>query len=331
MVIAVVVAITIAIPILISGAGTLVALGESDLTEAIVTECTYGNFESRTRNRYRGYRSYYMPVALTRDGDRAVGKTHFPRRAWCERMIGTSVPMFVHSDDAKKNRIGSFMQFWLLPFVGTAFVIIILLRNAGRVLHAAVFLLPLLAAMAITHEFGFFGLNRPETNLTSVSGRFDACVRKAMLDQGASTRADLKRLACNPLPDLDTLEEFKSVEDIQIIGSTFESLRQLPNFPELKKLSLRNPALRSLDGLERYSELVELRLTEVTFSSISDIQNSSTMRHLRISSNQSLHDLSGIERFTALEHLEIERNRVSDISSLSALSNLKACRYSTSQ
>ena len=322
-VIAVAVAIAIAIPLLKAGTRTVVALGESDLKEAIVTECTYSNFRTRTRNVNTGYRSYYTPIALTRDGDRAVGTAYLPRRALCERMIGTSVPMFVHSDDAKKNRIGSFVQLWVLPFFGLSIGILMLLRNAGRVQHATAASLAMVAAVAVSYEYGYFGLNRPETNLTSVSGRFDACVNKAMSDQGTRTRADLKKLACNPLPDIETLQEFASVEDIQIINSAFESLRELPNFPKLKKLSIRNSALRSLDGLDRFSQLTHLRLTEVTFSSISDIPNSGTMRHLRISSNPSLHDLAGIERFTALEHLEIERNQVSDISALSALADLK--------
>ena len=323
LVIAVVVVIAIAIPLLSAATSTLLALGESELKKAIVTECTYSNFRNRTRNLNSGYRSYYAPVALTRDGDRAVGTSYLSSKAWCEKTIGTSVPMFVHSDDVKKNRIGSFTQLWLLPFIGVAIVILVVLRNTRWPRYAALFTLPLVATSAFSYDYGLFGLNRPETNLTSASGRFDACVRKAMLIQGAQTRADLKTLACNPFPDIETLGEFLSVEDIQIISTAFESLRELPNFPKLKKLSLRNSVLRSLDGLDRYSQLTHLTLNEVTFSSISEIPNPGTMRHLRISSNQSLYDLEGIERFTALEHLEIERNQVSDISPLSALVDLK--------
>lgn len=312
--------VALAIPLLLIGKDRITVVSQSSLTDAIVVKCTYRNY---SRKGSRVYKSSYTPVALSVEGDRATGTLYLTNKSWCARMIGTSVPMFVHHSDPKQNRIGSFLQFWMFPFIAFAFLALFLLPNKAWYKSVVVTGVLILSGYLICMEFNILNLNNPETNLTSDSGKFDACVNKAMREQGVNERNELKRLSCYPLPDIELLYDFNALEDVFIRTDKLITIDQIPDLPALRKLSLRSPNLQSLDGLEKFTKLSTLWLSEVRFPSINSIPQFSELKELKILFNPDLTSLDGIEKYRSLEQIEAERNSISDITSLASLENLK--------
>lgn len=298
----------------------LSVFSQSSYTQGIVVKCDYRNEFSRNSG---SHTSTYTPVGLTVSGQTAKGVLYLPERSWCERLIGTSVPIFVHKTDEKQNRIGSFSQFWLYPLLVLVMVLFVTLPEKGWHKSTLISLLMALATIALMYEFNVFYTNKPETSLTTEQGKFDACVNKAMSKEGVTSRSELKVLSCAKIPDVSVLSEFHRLEEVFIRNDELDSFYEIPNLPNLKKLSVRSPKIQSFEGLEYFSSLTKLDLIDATFSSIKAMPKLEYLKSLLIRSNSNLESLAGLERFELLEGIELERNKISDISALASLKNLR--------
>lgn len=69
----------------------------------------------------------FAPVAKTRDGLEVEGGFAPSRKKWCGYFIGDDVEVFIHPTDKSKNRIHSFLQFYLAPLGGLSLIMVVLL------------------------------------------------------------------------------------------------------------------------------------------------------------------------------------------------------------
>lgn len=63
------------------------------------------------------YSVSWGPVAITKSGVRIKGDFTWKNKSWCESGIGESVTVFINENDASKNRINTFFQFWFTPTI----------------------------------------------------------------------------------------------------------------------------------------------------------------------------------------------------------------------
>ena len=97
----------------------LTVITNSDMQSATVLDCkdewtTYRPSTGSSTSTTTRTTVISAPLAITEDGQMAYGNVKVPEKT-CQRMIGTTLSVFVHKDDASKNRINSFLQFWLFP------------------------------------------------------------------------------------------------------------------------------------------------------------------------------------------------------------------------
>lgn len=290
-----------------------------DAQAAVVTECkgSWGRSAGRPAGTY-----VYAPVAHTPSGEMAVGTKRLSNKSWCERLIGTQTTIYINPALKGKNTYGGFLDFWL----GTALIItfgasIIQRRWAAPVVIGGA----LVCGAALAHEFSAFGINGPKENvLLTPEGRFAACIKKHMSDEGVSNVRDLKKLVCYTPTDLDALWEMHQLETLRVVKVDMANLNSLATLPNLKHLSLAHiPNLTDFSGLEKFPKLESMLLHNLSLNSIRDIPDLKNLYKLRLWTAGSLVDLDGIQRFDGMRELEIDRNTIADISAVSDLSVLE--------
>ncbi len=93
----------------------------AELQPAQITQCQVH------RNDYgNSSKASFAPVATTVGGMKVEGGFTPSRKSWCEYFIGDEVQVFIHPVDESKNRIHSFLQFYLAPLGGLLFSIVLL-------------------------------------------------------------------------------------------------------------------------------------------------------------------------------------------------------------
>ncbi len=292
-----------------------------DAQDAVVTEChgSWGYTNAKKNPRRRTYS--YAPIATTDGGEKARGFKRLSRKSWCERLIGSQVTIYINPDPKGKNVYGGFLDFWLFPAIILIVAGVALGRKRGA--YIAVTGTSICAAL-IAYEFSAFGMNaKPESELLTPTGKFQACINKHMSDEGVTRTSELKELLCYMPTDLDALWDMYSLETLRITEVDLQNLDTLPNFPNLKNLSLaRIPNLSNFDGLSKFPKMETMLLHDLAFNSINDIPNLTNLHELKIWGNKTLTNLDGIQRFTDLRELEIDRNAISDISAIANLDHL---------
>jgi hypothetical protein len=290
--------------------------------EATVTECrgTWGYSSARKNPRRRVYS--YAPVATTDGGEQARGFKRLSRKSWCERLIGTQTTIYLNPDRKGKNAYGGFLDFWLLPAIILIVAGAAIGRKRGAYLAGGG---TLVCATLIAYEFSAFGINKKaDSYLLTPIGKFEACINKHMADEGVNRTSELKELVCYIPTNLDALWDMYSLETLRIVDVELTDLDGLPNFPNLKHLSLaRIPNLSDFNGLSKFPKMESMLLHDLALNSIRDIPDLENLQELKIWSMDNLTNLDGLQRYKNLRELEIDRNAVADISAITDLNKLE--------
>lgn len=327
---AIIVALILAFP-LYHTQNSVRAFMSSGSYEAVIVKCESRQSFSLNRGGQRmGPRWSYYPVAQAEQGYWAEGSLGMPKRAQCERMIGTGVTILVNPDKPDEARIMNFMQFWFYPFMllfMAVFIVFTLIqRSAAAVMTMGVGVATCWAGMA--YDFGTIGKpKKVETQgLVNVEGALKACLRDAMREEGVSSPAELKALICKKrgltaLPDLAGLH---SLESLDLSLNDIRDLRAMPALPRLRELELGgNKGLASLGGIEGLTALEVLDLRVIPLSDITPLASLKALRDLDFDSAQ-ISDLSPLRDLEQLETLNLAGNPISDISALEGKPELDA-------
>ncbi|GAA0477911.1 hypothetical protein GCM10009096_19770 [Parasphingorhabdus litoris] len=93
----------------------------AELQPAQITRC-----QVHRNDHGNSSKASFAPVAKTADGSEVEGGFTPSRKSWCEYFIGDDVSVFIHPADESKNRIHSFLQFYLAPLGGLLLSILLL-------------------------------------------------------------------------------------------------------------------------------------------------------------------------------------------------------------
>lgn len=135
----------------------------------------------------------------------------------------------------------------------------------------------------LAYEFSVFGINdRTESVLLTPEEKFDACIKKHMIDEGVNRTSELKELVCYTPTNLDALWDMYSLETLHIVDVDLNNLDGLASWSNLKYLSLaRIPALSDFSGLSKFPELESMLLHGLSLNSIRDIPDLQKLQKLK--------------------------------------------------
>jgi Leucine-rich repeat (LRR) protein len=309
----------------------LTVIQDSESRPATVLDCkdewsTYSHSGSST-TRHKVVIS--APLAITEDGQMAYGNVKVPEDV-CKRMVGTAISVYIHKDDPSKNRINSFMQFWLFPSViGYAlFAMFFSPRNPriGGLLTVLVFCL-FGYFIAAEHNYANFGKKavQLDANTSPSEEAFNNCIQRELHKKELSSRAEITRLVCQEhgITDLASIADLINLEELYLQGNALTDLTTLSAHPKLKQISVAgNKTLTSIAGIENAPLLEELQANK---SSISDLSGISQLSHLRIIGMMmnELSDISGLAPLNKLEDVTLSYNKITDISAFAQKPQLK--------
>ncbi len=94
----------------------------AELQPATITRC-----QVKRKNFGNSNTASFAPVATTRDGLEVEGGFAPSRKKWCQYFVGDEVEVFIDPADESKNRIYSFLQFYLAPLGGLTLIVILLI------------------------------------------------------------------------------------------------------------------------------------------------------------------------------------------------------------
>ena len=282
---------------------------------AIVTDCR--SFRSgRSQSKYRS-RTYHAPVAVAESGAIAIGTKRLSERSWCENMIGQQTSVYVHPTDPRKNRIGSYLQFWLMPslfFFGLCLAFIPI-SASKKLLMGLGFVL--LISVSLAREFGIFWINSDKGNVVlGAESRVDRCIEKWMGFQEVLSPRALTKLTCERVDDLSSLSKLPNLEELFIHRSPITSLQTIPDLPKLKILRLEdNTELTTLAGIERFENLEEIYAAR---NSLADIHALGPLKNLKRVSfyRETFKDISVLKDKMKLQRATFNVSRIKDLSPL---------------
>jgi len=313
----------IAIPTGIMLKNRVVTLATTSLENAIITGCKPRRVNRRARSRPSRSRTSYAPVAMADNGEKAVGLLALGRRSQCKSMIGIKTSIFVHPTDGRKNRIGSFFQFWLFPYMLAFALAMLFMRVSVQTRTTIGLAFAAFAALALAREFDVLNTRTDASNkLLTSDGKFDACIQRQLKKEGVAYVADLRKLSCYPMVDLSVLHDFRSLEELAIIRSPLSSIKDLPYMASLRKLTLgANEKLTSLEGIERFPDLDRLKLWN---NKISDIAAVSKLNKLTVftSRREPFTDMSALGNLKHLRTARFASTMVKDFSALHGMPKL---------
>ncbi len=288
---------------------------------AIVADCR--SFRTgRNKSKYRGH-TYHAPVAVTESGAKAIGIKRLSKRQWCENMIGQQTSVFVHPTDPAKNRIGSYLQFWLMPslFLFGLCLIVIPISTGKKMLMGLGFALFIGGGLA--REFGVFGLNSDAGNAAlSAKSRLDRCIETWMEFQEVVSPQELTKLTCERVDDLSSLSRLPKLEELFIHRSPITSLETMPVLPRLKSLRLEdNKALATLAGIERLENLEKIDFARNALTGINALAPLKNLTHVSFY-REGFEDISVLQDKIKLQKATFNASRIEDLSPLYGKPNL---------
>lgn len=268
----------------------------------------------------------FIPKATAKSGVIVKGSVMLPTRAICNLTVGSDVSVLLHPTNANENRIHSFIQFWALPAFVLSFLTIFLAasssRTAGKVVTFTIFLA---FSYTIINEFGLlqrwapiFGLN---SNLTPSAASLERCIYTSMSKEAVS-RNNIKKLICmeEKITDLSSISDLHKLEELYLQDNSLTSLEDIPDFPNLKKLSVAgNENLTSTKGIEKFTTLQEFQANKSGLKNLSGIEQLSDLRVVGLMMN----NLNSVSEFKNLNHLEWVVLNYNPITDISAFENKK--------
>ena len=302
-------------------------ISHSQSYDATVVAC-HGTYKTRrsqgaSRGRRGGYS--YAPIAITEEGYKAVGTISFPKRQYCESMVGRTAKVWVNTDAPDDARINSFMQFWLYPVVWLCAGLLIfagVLQKSG--LYTVLFI-----GSAITLFTGAYyeihWLPYPDT-AENVSGvRHDlivkTCLNEALKEEQITDVNHLKKFICidRGLVDLSGLPPMPALEHMDISRNGATSLRPLSRFKNLRQLNIgENHDISSLAGLEDLTQLETLEARVLNLTGITALSALTQLKDLDISANK-ITDITPVKDMNRLEMINLDGNKT--LQTISALSD----------
>ncbi|WP_169828936.1 DUF3592 domain-containing protein [Marinobacterium jannaschii] len=301
-----------------------------------------GPARSTTTTRYRDQVQYY-PMAVSPEGDKAVGWLMMPNRSWCSQMVGREVSILVYPDNPAENRIYSFLQFWALPLLILAFAICIPLSQVtarGVRLFGAVFALSFTGF--VLEELGKLdsGSSQSESSQSeSADGSqtrpvkdspskkaLDRCVYTAKYEAKLEDRSELKSLRCigEEITDLSSIADLTQLEALYLQNNALNSLQGIEAFPRLRTLSVAgNKALTSTRGIEHLLLLEEFQANKASLSDLSGMDKLAQLKVVGLMMND-IRDVSAFAGLSQLEDVTLNYNRISNISAFANKPKLTA-------
>lgn len=321
-------------------------LMNGQVQDAVVVGCD-SRVETRIRGSSRQKVWRYAPIAVSEDEQKAVGTFYYDQE-YCESMIAHSVPIYISSDEGVENRVGTFFQFWFFPLVlsaiGFAIFLSVLSVHLPALFLAGCFMC---FAVVVADEWGVIDL--PVVGLQKVaepspdgfvSGLSDVsvvslrqCVAEAMEKNNLTHRHDVKRLICQDsrVSDLSSIADLVNLEELYLQGSALESLEDVPDFPNLRVLSVvGNESLKTLRGIEKFSNLEELQANGSAIEDLTGVEALATLRVVGLMRNQ-IRDVSVFKSLQNLEDVTLSYNQISDISPFSNKPNLVDFQFYANQ
>lgn len=134
-------------------------------------------------------------------------------------------------------------------------------------------------------------------------------------------KLDLSNQEIDDITEIKGLEDFTSLEWLNISDNRITEIKGLDNLVNLKKLSLSQNQITEITGLSSLTNLQELWLYENDINEIKGLDSLINLEFLKINENQ-ITEIKGLENLSSLEWLNISGNQISEIKGLDHLVNL---------
>jgi hypothetical protein len=304
----------------------LTVIQNSDSASATVLDCKdeWTTYRPSTGSSTTTRRTVISaPLAITEDGQMAYGNVKVPEDV-CKRMVGTAISVYIHKDDPSKNRINSFMQFWLFPSI-LAYCIFAMFFNTrnprmGPLLTVLIFCF-FAYLIAAEHNYANFGKKATQlaANTSPSEEAFNNCILRELHKKDLSSRTEVTRLVCqeHAITDLSSIADLINLEELYLQGNALSDLSSFPHFPKLKKISVAgNKTLTSIAGIENAPLLEELQANKSPISDVSGLGQLTNLKTIGMMMNN-LTDISAFAPLHKLEDVTLNYNKITDISALS--------------
>ena len=303
-------------------------LQNSSIESATISGCAYKEFTRKGRRN-----SQYATVAVTESGLNVTGHYIHPTRAGCEKRLYRDTKVLVADLGKEHNRIYSFFDFWLVPFLfGFVFVVCALstlsatkyrkpfIYTSHFVVITTIFFLFATYWVNYESEPNSLTLGAGDTNSAKSafsSNLLDRCIRNTLLEGGYQHERDIQILSCQKmsLTDLSRLQGLNGLERLYLQDNKLENLNTLPNLPNLRVLSIAANDTTSLSGIGNAPSLQELQSNLNQISSIDELRTLEKLETVAFLYN-SVSDISALANLQNLKSVNFTNNEISDISAL---------------
>ena len=320
-------------------------LQNSTVETATVSSCDSKRFR-RSGKRSNGYVTQYALFAISDYGISAKGPYIHPTRELCQKRLHRDLKILVSDLTTQGNRIYSFFDFWLAPFLfGLAFVMCLVsasvyLTGRKQLSHANTALAitaPLLlaasywldyesSAASIVPGTGGSASNSASSSASNSvlrdaqlsSPSLDRCIRKTLYEGGYKHERDIQKLICQEMniTNLARLEGLNSLERLYVQDNKIADLRSLPRLENLRVLSIANNDTTSLAGIANAPALQELQSNSNKLTRIDELATLEALETVAFMFSD-ITDLSPLEPLNNLKSVNFNYNNISDITPLS--------------
>lgn len=114
---------------------------------------------------------------------------------------------------------------------------------------------------------------------------------------------------------LITMDQLKTIEELEVRDAGIESLEGLHFLSELKKLDIRDNQITDLSPIEGLTKLTEINLRGNNISDITPLENLKELRVLNARDNL-INDISVLSTLPYLEDVNLRNNQITNIDSL---------------
>ncbi len=309
----------------------------ANIEPAVIVGCD-SKITTQSRGSSKHKVTVYTPIAISENKNKAIGSL-WGDKELCQNIVGKNTFIFVHKTDPSKNRINSFLHFWLMPSI----IFYLLLVGFTSIVNQRLNLVITIGFMAIAGFFVNeeldlyplpFKFNTSQNSKSSNEGKngtidisalsLNACIKDSMAEKKVKQRVNLTYLICQDsgISDLSSIADLVNLEELYLQGNEISSLETMPKFNKLRIISLaNNKALTTLKGIEKLPALKELQVNK---AAISDLRGVETLKNLRIVGlmMNKINDISVFKDLNNIEEITLSYNNISDLSAFANKPNL---------